>query len=185
MRHILVNAARRKLAGKHGGGRDAAALDDRDLAVERAHYEEILDVGEALERLWKLDERLCRLVECRFYAGMTEAETAVALGVSDRTVRREWLRARAWLKSELGYDPACGRGENAMSEDESRLARPRPPRCVRARPRLRRAPRSRAGSAARRLAGIADAGRRAELASLLTAALEDDGFLRPGGALRG
>lgn len=110
MRHILVNAARRKLAEKHGGGRDADALEDRDLAVDRAHYEEILDVGEALERLWKLDERLCRLVECRFYAGMTEEETAVALGVSDRTIRRDWLRARAWLKSELGLIPPAGEG---------------------------------------------------------------------------
>ena len=110
MRHILVNAARRKLAGKHGGGRDADPLDDRDLAVERAQYEEILDVGEALERLGKLDERLCRLVECRFYAGMTEEETAVALGVSDRTVRRDWLRARAWLKVELGLIPSSAGG---------------------------------------------------------------------------
>jgi RNA polymerase sigma factor (TIGR02999 family) len=110
MRHILVNAARRKLAGKHGGGRAADSLDDRDVAVERAQYEEILDVGEALERLGKLDERLCRLVECRFYAGMTEEETALALGVSDRTIRRDWLRARAWLKQELGLIPPPGAG---------------------------------------------------------------------------
>ncbi len=111
MRHIPVNAARRKLAEKHGGARYPEALEDRDLAVERAQYEEILDVGEALERLWNLDERLCQLVECRFYAGMTEEESAVALGVSDRTIRRDWLQARAWLKQELGLLPLRPRGK--------------------------------------------------------------------------
>ena len=111
MRHILVNAARRKLTEKHGGGRTPDALDERELEGALAPYEEILDVGEALEKLRNLDERLCRLVECRFYAGMTEEETAVALEVSDRTVRRDWLRARAWLKQELGRIPAATRGE--------------------------------------------------------------------------
>jgi RNA polymerase sigma factor (TIGR02999 family) len=110
MRHILVNAARRKLAEKHGGGRDPDSLDGRELADEREQYAEILDIGRALERLRELDDRLCRLVECRFYAGMTEEETAVALGVSDRTVRRDWLRARAWLKQELGRIPAPAEG---------------------------------------------------------------------------
>lgn len=109
MRHILVNAARRKLAEKHGGGRDPDSLDGSEVAVERAEerarYVEILDVGQALERLKRLDPRLCLLVECRFYAGMTEEETAVALEISDRTVRRDWLRARAWLKQELGRIP--------------------------------------------------------------------------------
>lgn len=105
MRHILVNAARRRLAEKHGAGLDPVSLDGREVAAERAPYEEILDVGEALERLRALDERLCGVVECRFYAGMTEEETAIALTVSDRTVRRDWLRARAWLQRELGRSP--------------------------------------------------------------------------------
>lgn len=110
MRHILVNAARKKLAEKHGGGRESVTLDGHEPADECALYEEILDVGEALDRLQELDDRLCRLVECRFYAGMTEEETAAALDVSDRTVRRDWLRARAWLKQELGRIPAPTEG---------------------------------------------------------------------------
>ncbi len=110
MRHILVNAARRKLTEKHGGGHPPESLEGRELGGQRAQYEEILDVGEALEELRKIDERLCRVVECRFYAGMTEEETAVALAVSDRTVRRDWLRARAWLKQELGRIPVPDMG---------------------------------------------------------------------------
>lgn len=102
MRHILVNAARDRLADKRGGGAALIPLDEVQVADERAHCNEVLAVGQALERLRELDERLCRVVECRFYAGMTEEETAVALNVSDRTVRRDWLRARAWLKSDMG-----------------------------------------------------------------------------------
>lgn len=102
MRHILVNVARRKLAAKHGGGRDPETLDGDEVSEARAQFLEILVVGQAIERLRELDERLCRVVECRFYAGMTEEETADALEVSDRTVRRDWLRARAWLRCELG-----------------------------------------------------------------------------------
>jgi RNA polymerase sigma factor (TIGR02999 family) len=113
MRHILVNAVRRKLADKHGGGRDPESLEGRDLAAETAPYSEILDVAQALEELREIDERLCRLVECRFYAGMTEEETAVALDISDRTVRRDWLRARAWLKEKLGRVPTAEEGRGA------------------------------------------------------------------------
>jgi RNA polymerase sigma factor (TIGR02999 family) len=109
MRHILVNAARRKLARKHGGGIVPDSLADREPVDERAQFVEILEVGEALDRLRRFDERLCRLVECRFYAGMTEQETAAALEISDRTVRRDWLRARAWLKQELGRLPTPAR----------------------------------------------------------------------------
>ncbi len=108
MRHILVNAARSKFADKHGAGRPATSLNDRDVADERAHYSEILAIGQVLDRLNAIDERLCRVVECRFFVGMTEQETALALGVTDRTIRRDWLRARAWLKQELGMVTAAG-----------------------------------------------------------------------------
>lgn len=114
MRHILVNAVRHKLARKHGGGRDPEPIEGRELAAvpaDTAHYNEILDVAQALEELAVIDERLCRLVECRFYAGMTEEETGVALGISDRTVRRDWLRSRAWLKEKLGRIPAPAGGD--------------------------------------------------------------------------
>lgn len=102
MRHILINAARRKLAVKHGGGRDPESLDGDEVPASRAQFLEVLAVGQAIERLRAIDERLCQVVECRFYAGMTEEETADALEVSDRTVRRDWLRARAWLRCEFG-----------------------------------------------------------------------------------
>ncbi|MGE0639934.1 MAG: ECF-type sigma factor [Thermoanaerobaculia bacterium] len=113
MRHILVNAVRRRLAERHGSGRSAESLEGREVAAELAPYHEILDVAQALEALAAIDERLCRLVECRFYAGMTEEETAEALGISDRTVRRDWLRARAWLKEHLGRVPPVAPGEPA------------------------------------------------------------------------
>lgn len=105
MRHILVNAARRKHAGKRGGGRPDEMFDDELVAAERQHLEEVIGVAEALDGLRDIDERLCSVVECRFYAGMTEEETGTALGVSSRTVRRDWLRARAWLKSRLATPP--------------------------------------------------------------------------------
>jgi RNA polymerase sigma factor (TIGR02999 family) len=108
MRHILINAARRKLADKHGAGRADVTVEERDLVEERRQFVEILAISQALERLAELDERLCRLVECRFYAGMTEVETAAVLGVTDRTVRRDWLRARAWLKHELAAPHQLG-----------------------------------------------------------------------------
>lgn len=106
MRHILVNVARSKLTDKRGGGLATVSLNECEAVVEHAHYSEVVSVGQALERLRLIEERLCRVVECRFYAGMTEDETAIALNVSDRTVRRDWLRARAWLKSELGRTPS-------------------------------------------------------------------------------
>lgn len=108
MRHILINTARRKLSDKGGGGVQPLSLEGREVPVEHLPFAEILSVGQALEQLHELDERLCRVVECRFYAGMTEEETAAALGVSDRTVRRDWLRARAWLKDALGMVAASG-----------------------------------------------------------------------------
>ncbi len=107
MRHILINTARRKLTDKRGGGVQPVTLEDHEVAADHAPFVEILSVGQALERLRELDERLCRVVECRFYAGMTEDETAAALGVSERTVRRDWLRARAWLKDALGMVPGA------------------------------------------------------------------------------
>ena len=64
----------------------------------------MLEVDRALEKLAALDPRLARVVECRFFAGLTEEETAAALGVSVRTAQREWFKARAWLRQELRSD---------------------------------------------------------------------------------
>ncbi len=100
MRHILVDAARRRLAARRGGGRRDETLTD-SLSAEDAHAERLLAVDQVLARLRRLDERLAEVVECRFFAGMTETETAECLGVSARTVHRDWLRARGWLRLHL------------------------------------------------------------------------------------
>jgi len=63
-------------------------------------------LDEALERLAAVDERLARVVECRFFAGLTEEETAASLGITARTVARDWVKARAWLLRELRPDDA-------------------------------------------------------------------------------
>ncbi|MBD8526959.1 ECF-type sigma factor [Pseudomarimonas arenosa] len=101
MRHILVNAARDRLAAKRGGGATDLELQEADGAGDIQPALHVLDVARAMEDLQRLDARLCRLVECRYFAGMTDQETALALGLSERSVRRDWLRARAWLKLAL------------------------------------------------------------------------------------
>ncbi|HYX25634.1 MAG TPA: ECF-type sigma factor [Thermoanaerobaculia bacterium] len=101
MRQILVDAARRRAAKKRGGEGLRITLDDLQPdpggmdASRRAI--EILDLDAALTSLAARNERLSRLVELRFFAGLTEEETARTLGTSERTVRRDWLKARAFL----------------------------------------------------------------------------------------
>ncbi len=101
MRRILVDYARRHAARKRGGDRRRVSLDAVPLAVEE-RADRLLALDEALTRLEVLNERLCRVVECRFFGGMTEDEAAEALGVTSRTVRRDWVKARGWLFRELG-----------------------------------------------------------------------------------
>ena len=100
MRHILVDYARARQAEKRGG-QPPMSLDDVVPAAHMAPPELVLAVDEALERLTVLDERQARIVELRFFAGMSVQETAEALGISARTVKREWQIARAWLYGEL------------------------------------------------------------------------------------
>jgi RNA polymerase sigma factor (TIGR02999 family) len=106
MRHILVNHARDRVAAKRGGG---VAVESLDEAVEAAAQSDdsVIEVHEAVDRLAQLDERLAQVVECRFFAGYTEQDTATALGMTERTIRRDWAKARAWLRVELG---ASGEG---------------------------------------------------------------------------
>jgi RNA polymerase sigma factor (TIGR02999 family) len=101
MRRILVDHARRHRAARRGGkGQIRIALDEVEIAVtERAA--EIVALDEALGRLAALDSRQAKVVECRYFAGLTETETAEALGISVRTVAREWLTAKGWLFQEL------------------------------------------------------------------------------------
>ena len=101
MRAVLVDAARARGSKKRGGEAVVMPLDGHDLPVED-QADLVLAVHEALGRLDVEDARLARLVECRFFGGLTDAETAEALGLSDRTVRREWIKARTWLRDTLG-----------------------------------------------------------------------------------
>lgn len=101
MRQILIDHARTKTRAKRGGVRQREELDERMLAIE-ANAEALLDVDRALEALAKVDPRLVRVVECRYFGGLSETETAAALGVSTRTAQRDWLKARAWLRHSLG-----------------------------------------------------------------------------------
>lgn len=100
MRQIIVDYARKRSAKKRGGGIVPESLDEEQVAAER-EAEKILAVDQALESLKSLDERMLRVVECRFFSGLTEQETAEALGMSLRTVQRTWKRARAWLRETL------------------------------------------------------------------------------------
>jgi RNA polymerase sigma factor (TIGR02999 family) len=100
MRRILVGYARKVGAEKRGGNWRRLDLDQVDIPVdERA--EALVGLDGALERLSKLNPRLSQVVECRFFGGMTEEETATALGVTERTVRRDWVKAKGWLLSDL------------------------------------------------------------------------------------
>ncbi len=104
MRNILVSFARRRLAQKRGAGASLAQLDEAEGAVS-IHAEEVLDLHDALSRLSDVDERLARVVDLRFFAGLSIEETAHALGVTDRTVKRDWRVARAFLYNEIVGTP--------------------------------------------------------------------------------
>ncbi len=100
MRHILINHARDRMAVKRGAGANHVTLTEaEDIGVGEAAV--LLEINEALRRLAQLSPRLAQIVECRFFAGFTDEQTAEALGLTDRTVRRDWVKARAWLRREL------------------------------------------------------------------------------------
>jgi RNA polymerase sigma factor (TIGR02999 family) len=100
MRQIMVDHARRRTADKRGGFAMAAVLDE-GRAAENAPTVDILALEEALCRLESIDPRLSRIVELRFFAGLSVEETAAGVGLSERTVKREWQKARAFLYAEL------------------------------------------------------------------------------------
>ena len=100
MRQILVDQARHKLRAKRGGGSPHLPLDEQRIAVDDP-IEDLLAINEALEKLEIVDSRLGKVVECRFFAGLTDKETAEVLGVSVRTVERDWVRARGWLRETM------------------------------------------------------------------------------------
>jgi RNA polymerase sigma factor (TIGR02999 family) len=100
MRRLVIEYARRARAQKRGGGRRPLSLDEAVTPADERN-DLLLAIDDALTRLAELNERIARVVECRYFAGLTEQETADALGVTARTVRRDWIKAKAWLYSEL------------------------------------------------------------------------------------
>lgn len=104
MRRVLVEHARRAGAAKRGGGVHRVSLDAADGVAGVAPDASLVALDEALARLAALDARQAHVVECRYFGGLTEEETALALGVGLRTVKRDWAKARAWLFRELRPD---------------------------------------------------------------------------------
>lgn len=100
MREILVDHARRRLAGKRGGDVTIVRLEDVSPAAKTSTVD-VLALDEALDQLTTVDARLCRVVELRFFAGLNINETAEVLEVSTATVERDWVVAKAWLHQRL------------------------------------------------------------------------------------
>jgi RNA polymerase sigma factor (TIGR02999 family) len=119
MRQVLVDYARRRRAEQQGAGRDHVGVDPRESAIQQ-QANRLLAINELLDRLETVDTRLLQVVECRFFAGFSEAETAEALRISSRTVEQDWLRAKAWLRQAIR---AMGDVDNA-SEPAGDRTRP-------------------------------------------------------------
>lgn len=112
MRHILCNYARDRHRKKRGGGVQHVRLEPGDdpagqLDFSQEQSETLTALDDALQRLEGASARQARIVECRFFGGMSVEDTAAALGVSPRTVKREWSFARAWLRREMLTPPAA------------------------------------------------------------------------------
>jgi RNA polymerase sigma factor (TIGR02999 family) len=101
MRRVLVDYAVARRTLKRGGGRPIEPLEDDAFAVVQERAQDFVALDEALQRLAAINERHARIVECRFYGGMSIDETAEALEISPATVKRDWMLARAWLNREL------------------------------------------------------------------------------------
>ena len=117
MRHVLVNYAEQQRAAKRGGSADHVGLEALDAAPapgasdapwgavqagpSAEEAEDVLSIHAALQRLEAREPRQARIIECRFFAGLSIPETAEALGISPATVKREWQAANAWLYAEL------------------------------------------------------------------------------------
>ena len=120
MRRALIDAARRRGRDKRGGGVRPLSLSDRDVPAgslareveERLHLS--VDLDAALDRLRRADARACRVVELKFYAGLEDTQISEALGVTTRTVRRDWVKAQAHLRVYVGEQ-----GESALSRRQA------------------------------------------------------------------
>ena len=97
MRRILIDRARRKLAARHGGGQERLNVDDIEIAAPTEKEDDLLAVHEALDLLAAEDPEKAELVKLRFFAGLTLEEAGEVLGFSERTAKRHWAYAKAWL----------------------------------------------------------------------------------------
>lgn len=104
IRHILIDAARARMTAKRGSGELDFTRSLDSLAAAISEDGDVVRLGDALKLLGEMDPNLAQVVDCRFFAGLSEKETAQVLGVSDRTVRRWWTQARAWIHAELIED---------------------------------------------------------------------------------
>jgi len=100
MRHVIVDRARERAAVKRGGAQRRITLDDVDLAVDD-QPDVVLQIDDALDRIAAVEPRIVKVVECRFFGGLSEKETADALGLTHRTVQRDWVKARVLLRRAL------------------------------------------------------------------------------------
>ena len=103
MRRILVDHARGHRSLKRGGALKRVSIDSIELGAEE-RAELLVAIDEALDRLKQVEPRQAQVVECRFFGGMTEEETAEALGIGLRTAKRDWAKAKAWLHREIGVE---------------------------------------------------------------------------------
>lgn len=102
MRNLLVDAARARMAAKRGSGTSDLPMETaRDIPADDLADGELIELGDALERLGRMNPDLAKVVDLRFFGGMTDRESAEMLGVTDRTVQRWWTQARAWIHSEI------------------------------------------------------------------------------------
>ncbi|MEM1269286.1 MAG: sigma-70 family RNA polymerase sigma factor [Bacteroidota bacterium] len=100
MRRILLMHARSRNAAKRGGGQHNVTFEEGQLAAQ-AKSEELIAIDDALSRLEKMDERMAKVVELRYFGGLNVEETAAAMGISTATVKREWRTAKAWLRQNM------------------------------------------------------------------------------------
>ena len=106
MRRILVNYARGRGRQKRGANAPHVRIEETVSLVAEERADTIVALDEALERLSTINHRACRVVECRYFAGLSIEQTAEALGISPMTVKRDWLMAKTWLRREIGEEIA-------------------------------------------------------------------------------
>jgi RNA polymerase sigma-70 factor, ECF subfamily len=110
MRRVLVDHARRVKSQKRGLGVSHESLDNVEALLSASEADELVSLDDALRRLHIINARAAQAVELRFFGGLTEEEAAVALKVSPKTIRRDWLAARAWLRKEVSHDLGISTG---------------------------------------------------------------------------